>query len=122
MPGLDPGIHEAYQRAISLLEIAPLRIGRVHQIKLPGARPMFDVLLALDRQRRVIVFFEMNELLEAVCFGEACNGTCAVLLRTPHQIVRYSDVQCAAWLIREDIDVILCHRESHHGLPGQARQ
>jgi hypothetical protein len=49
-----------------IVQIAPSGIVSDNQINLPLARPMLDVLLALESSDRRIVRFEIDELFDSI--------------------------------------------------------
>src|SRR5580704_12885753 len=58
----------------TLPQIAPVWIERADQIDLPLARPMLDVLFALNRGHGSCVLFVVDQHLDAVRFREAATS------------------------------------------------
>jgi hypothetical protein len=54
---------------------------------------VLEVLLALDGDSWIVVFFEVYELPNSVATREARNLMCAVLKDPAHEIVRDADIQ-----------------------------
>ena len=72
--GHDGGVVGATRLLVQrLVEIIPIGIHAVDQADFPGARPVLQVALALDRQADVVEPFVINESLQAVGFCEAVD-------------------------------------------------
>ena len=83
---------------------------------------MLDVFLPVDRRRWIAVLLKMDEHLELISTREARNDSLPMLIGSSHEVIGDADIKRAARNIRDDINEILSHDGSHHGLPGQARQ
>ena len=70
-------------------EVVPLRVGLKNQSNLPGSRPMLHVVLALDRSLNCFVMFEVDQALDRILLGKACNQPIPMLVNSPHKIVRH---------------------------------
>src|SRR5580698_4169087 len=58
-------------RCYRRIEIVPIWICRENRTNLPGARPMLDVVFALDRVTDVLELLKINKPLQPIPFGEA---------------------------------------------------
>ena len=56
---------------------------------------MLKIPLPLPRRTHVIVVFGKYEPPQAILLGEAFDETHAVFARTPREVVRHADIQCA---------------------------
>jgi hypothetical protein len=74
------------------VEITPSRILFGNQTRLPDSRPMFDVLFPLDGVKRSRIYFEMDELLAIVPFGETLDKTVFMLVDAADQVSRDADI------------------------------
>ena len=60
-------------------------------------RPSFDAPLAFDGVLEGVVLLEIDQNLDAMFLGEAFDQAFSVLPNAATQIIRHTDVQCAAW-------------------------
>ena len=117
IPGLVPGIHRSampigrhgaytWQRRI---EVLPVRISSLDQVYLPGARPLFHGLLALDCMLDISEFLEPNEGADTVFAGESGREALRVLFDTTNETVRDANVKRPSRFACEDVDPISQH-------------
>jgi hypothetical protein len=109
MAGLVPAIHESGD---PIVKIIPARIAREDQTHFPPSRPVFHVLLALDRRADVGMAFREYEPFEAVSLCEALGHTLPVLPHALGKIARDTRVQGAVRPIGHDVDPSLLHSET----------
>src|SRR5690348_16930813 len=88
-----------------LIKITPFGVGLRDQARLPGARPMLHVLLALNRLINRIVNFEIDKLVDAETLGVPGNESVLVFVNAPNQILRDADVNGAPGAAGENIDI-----------------
>jgi hypothetical protein len=117
MAGLVPAIHVFVvgSRVQVFVEIAPVGISGVDQAHLPGARPVFDVALALDGVADVLVELGQDETLEAIPASEAVDQTLAMLMRAARHIARHAGVERAVGPPRINVSV-QAERELHSAM------
>jgi len=89
MAGLVPAIHVLKD---SRVEIVPSRIVNDNLANFPGARPMLDRFLTLDRVANVVEHLEKYKPIEAVSFEESSDCTGSMFIYATHQIGRYANV------------------------------
>jgi hypothetical protein len=63
----------------ALIEIFPVWVHLVDQSEFPRARPMFQVLLALQSVPDIVVKFVIDETFQAIALGEAVDETFPML-------------------------------------------
>src|SRR5262245_59629723 len=80
MPALVAGIHALLHSLQCIVEIIPLRIGRVDKARFPCPRPMFHCLLTLDRGADIVTGLVPDKSLKSVPFREPVHETVAVLV------------------------------------------
>src|SRR6202022_4292005 len=78
-----------------LVEVFPLRVGLVDQRKLPHARPMLQVLLALQSVAYVIVWFVVHKAFQTVALAEAVDNAFAMFPNAAREVARHPNVECA---------------------------
>jgi len=100
---LDPAIHHEKSAADISVEIAPFWIEGYDEIDFPLARPMLDVLFALDRQRNRFVLLVVDEHLHIVTLREAFNESLSMFECAPNEIVGDANVQRSTRFSSEDI-------------------
>ena len=71
-------------------QIVPLPIGCDNQSNLPGARPVFDVMFALDGVGHRLEFLEVDEPFESILFRKAFDEAGPMLEYPADKIVRSS--------------------------------
>ena len=76
----------------------------MNELHLPTARPMLDVMLALDGVSDVIELLTIDQHLEAISLGKAFGRSLAMLKRSPGNIVRDADIKSAVASIRHDVN------------------
>jgi hypothetical protein len=75
-----------------VIQISPGGIVANNQINLPFARPVLDVLLALEYSDRGIVRFEVDKSLDSISPGKAANEPFAMFVNAANEVVRHPDV------------------------------
>ena len=68
---------------------------------------MLYVLLALNRQRRRIVDFKIDQALDLIAFGVSWNCLLPVLIDAADEVIRNTDVKSYVATARQDVDVEL---------------
>src|SRR4051812_28420402 len=128
MPGTSPGMTDMRFKRLSIAKSTchrdrPSWIHSVNQPDLPGARPMFDGLLALDCRADVIVMLIVDEQFEPVLFGETVDETLSVLVGALWQQARHPGVKDAVAPARHHIDPATRHPASkaRRGCPEHVR-
>jgi hypothetical protein len=89
-----------------LVEIRPFWIDLFDQTNLPGAVPLFDSLLPINRVTDIVKGLDVNHVMDVVSSGKAPNETFAVLVSASHDIVRHTRVEHAIRAAGEDVDII----------------
>jgi hypothetical protein len=107
MAGLVPAIHVLLRNGLE--EIFPIRICGDNRSDLPRARPMFDIVLALDGISNIIKFFEIDESLQSMALGKAFDESGAMFEYPPDEIVRHADIQDAVGAIGQNVNIPTCH-------------
>src|SRR5205809_1133684 len=79
MAGLVPAIHDLSE---GVIQVEPLWVVCVDEPDLPGATPVLDVLLALNRTSDVVECLEVNEGLQTVALREACDSSDTMFVNT----------------------------------------
>jgi hypothetical protein len=77
MAGLVPAIHVLLRDCLE--EIVPIRICSDNHSDLPRARPMFDVVLALNGVSDIVKNLKVNEPLQPMPFGKTFDEAGAML-------------------------------------------
>src|SRR6266436_1780895 len=90
-------------------EVVPIRICGDNRSDLPRARPMFDVVLALDSVTDVVESLEIGQPLQAVLLGEAIDESRAMLEDAANKIVCHPDIENAVRTIGQNINVPTFH-------------
>jgi hypothetical protein len=75
MAGLVPATHESDE---PIVKVIPARITREDQTHFPPSRPVFHVLLALDRRADIGMAFREHEPFESLSLCEALSHTLPV--------------------------------------------
>ncbi len=70
---------------------------------------MLDVVFALDGVTDVVEFFEIDQSLQSIPFGEAFDESRAMFEDAVDKIVRHPNVQNAVRTIGQNINVTACH-------------
>jgi len=101
-PGHDGAVsqHPAMQSDERVVEVIPIGIHCMDEPHLPGARPMFDCLLALDGITDVVEVLIIDETFQPVAFCESLDDSFAVLERAVRQIAGDASVEKPSrWLV-----------------------
>jgi len=109
MAGPVPAIHVLLDDCI--VEIVPGRIIAYNQPNLPRARPMFDVVFALNCRSDVLKSLEINEPLQSVAAGKSFDVSRTMFEHASNEIFRHADVKNAIWAICQNINVSACHAQ-----------
>jgi hypothetical protein len=117
MAGLGPAIHVLLGDGVE--EIVPCWIVSGDQSDFPRARPMLDVVLALNGSSNVIEHLEVDEPLKAVPFGEPLNHSRTMLEHAPNEVARYADIQGTVRTIGHDVNVPTCHADIPQDVDGR---
>jgi hypothetical protein len=88
------------------VEIIPIRILFIDQSRLPIAPPFLEFFLASDRAYGVIENLKQDQLVDPVSLRESRHDLDLVLMDTSNEVVRYTNVQRAVFLTRQDVDVV----------------
>src|SRR5215472_10017537 len=106
MAGLVPAIHESDE---PIVKVIPAWISREDQTHFPPSRPVFHVLLALDRRADIGMAFRECEPFESVPLCETVNRTLFVFPDALGQIARRAFVLGAVRPIGHDVALGLFH-------------
>jgi hypothetical protein len=106
MAGLVPAIHVLNE---PIVEIIPLGIRREDQTHFPPSRPVFHVLLALDRCADIGMTFREYEPFQSVSLCKALSHSLPVFPDATGKVTGNAGVQCAVWPIGHDVDPSLFH-------------
>jgi hypothetical protein len=98
----------AYPLSVSQRSFQP-GFGVKNQTRLPGARPMLDVGLALDRVGDSLVEFHVDESLQGVSLSEAGYAAFAMFMSAPSDVGRYASVKNAVGAVRHDVNPAAGH-------------
>ena len=102
--GLDPAIRES--GVDSLIQIQPIGVVLLDQRQFPGARPVLDVLLALQGVPDVVEFLVVDQSVDTISLCETIGRALPVLPSSAREIVRHADVQGAVPSTGQDVDVV----------------
>src|SRR5439155_9978914 len=87
-----------------IVEVAPLRIMTLNQLKLPGASPFLDPLFAQDRIGHGLVEFGKDQSIDAVIPHKASNRSRPMLPDTTRKVGGYADIERTIALAGENVD------------------
>src|SRR5438105_2911423 len=127
MAGATPG-HDAeripFARDTSLLRNRQIKIIPVGIIDddlsdLPGARPMLDVVLALNGIQNVVKSFEIDQPLQSIPFAETFDKSRTMLEDASDKIIGHADVENAIRTVCQNINASACHVESLQDVDGR---
>src|SRR3984893_10571358 len=93
------------------IEVVPIRICSDNRANLPCARPMLDVVLALDGVADVVEPFEIDQSLQSTPLGKAIDDSTTMFVDAANEIVCHPDIKNAVWSIGQNVDVATCHGE-----------
>jgi hypothetical protein len=121
MAGLVPAIHVLLRNCV--VEIVPIRICGDDQSNLPSARPMLNIVLALDGVSNVVKLLEVDQPFQPIPFSEAIDEAGPMFEHSANQIACYSNVEDAVRTIGQNVNVgrLPCRDTARRGWPGQAR-
>jgi hypothetical protein len=94
------------------VQIAPSRVCRFNQVKLPFAMPALDRLLARDGRFHRFVNLVPGQHMNPIFLGESFDKIAPVLPDALYKIRCHADIQRAVSLAGEDIDAGLLHQLS----------
>ncbi len=101
---------ETERSPIQLIEqIAPMRIVFLDQADFPGAPPFLNPFFAQDGIGHGVVRLKMDELFDAVSFGETRHITHPVLVYALAQIAGDADIERAVRATCKDVNERLFH-------------
>ncbi len=115
MAGLGPAIHEGAARRLTpspiqfLEEVSPFPVFCVNQPDLPGAGPMLDIALALNRRADILVEFLPDEAFQPVPAREPFDEALAMLVGAPSKVCGDAHVERSVRAIRHDVDPAAAH-------------
>src|SRR3954463_7872073 len=107
MAGLVPAIHVLPRDRF--VKIVPVRIESDNLPDLPCARPMLDVVLALNSIADVVELLEIHQPLQSVSPGETCDEPGAMLIDATYEVARHADIQNTVPTVRHNVDPATCH-------------
>src|SRR5665213_168050 len=93
----------------TIVEIIPHWIFREDQRHLPGARPMLEIVLALDRGADVGMTLGVDETLQPVTLGETLCDAFAMFPGALGEIAGDPDVKRAVGSVSHDVDPSFRH-------------
>src|SRR6516225_2144803 len=105
-----------------LIKIVPAWVSRQDELDFPGARPVLQVVLALDSAADAIVALGPDKTLQAVLFREAIGHALAVLPYTAREIAGYPDVKSPVRSVRHDVDLSTLHRSIFSLCPNESNR
>ena len=114
MAGLVPAIplRKAQRLNDLVVKVAPRRVVVRNGSRLPGARPIFDILFSLDRGAGRIEDFEIDELVYSVFFRVALDEFVFVFMDPTDKVTCYARIQRTNGTAREDVQIILLHNRT----------
>ena len=92
-----------------VVKLSPIGVGFFYQFQLPGASPILDLFLTLDRLADVVVHLEPNECVHAMLLGEPIDEIVFVFVDSLYEVGRDSGVQGAISFAGENVDVAWFH-------------
>jgi hypothetical protein len=101
------------------IKVIPVRIAGDNHSDLPRARPMLDIVFALDGITDVVEFLEVNQPLQAVLLGKAIDESRAMFEDSAKEIVCHPDIKDAIWSIGQNINVATRHAEILQDVDGR---
>src|SRR5258708_627523 len=105
-----PGLTRPSTHSCKLIvEGFPIRVIRKDQPNLPGARPMLQISLPLDRGADIVMALGVDETLQAIPLGKALGDTLAMLPRAPRKIAGDADIKNPIWPVGDDVDPSTLH-------------
>ena len=108
MAGLVPAIH-VLLLSDQIVQVVPFRIASQYQSYFPFARPVLDVVFALNRGLDFVVVFEVDQALERIALGESSDNSVPVFVDAPDKVVCHADVQNAVRCTRHQVHVTAAH-------------
>ena len=105
------------------VKVIPVRIDGDNLPDFPRARPVFDVVLALNGIADIVEPFEVDQPLQCISFGETCDESRAVFVDAANEIAGDADIQNAVRTIGQNVNpaTLSCGNSARRGWPGQAR-
>src|SRR5205807_1254840 len=101
------------------IEVVPIWIINDDLSDLPGTRPMFDVVFALDGVADVIKRLEVDQPLQAVSLREAIDESGAMFEDAANEVVCHANVEDTIGSIGQKINVTACHAEIVQDVDGR---
>src|SRR5665213_241522 len=100
-------------------EVIPIGIHSDNLSDFPRARPMLDVVLALDGVADVVELLEIHQPLQSISFGETCDEAGAMFEYTADKVARHANIKDTVWAIGQDVNVATCHAEILQDVDGR---
>jgi hypothetical protein len=114
MPGTRPGMTKKRAEGKSLssnriVQVVPSRIVSQDQSHLPLAKPMLDVVFALDGRLNCFVKLEIDKAFDGVSLRKARDQSIPVFVDSPDKIACHPNVQDAVGCTGHDVNVAAGH-------------
>jgi len=100
-------------------EIVPIWIRGDNRSNLPSARPMLDIVLALNGCADIIKFFEIDQPLQSIPLGETIHKPGTMLKDAADKVACHPHIEDAIWTIGQKINVPTCHMDSLQDVDGR---
>ena len=72
---------------------------------LPGAGPVLDIVLSLDRGLNVVKLFKIDEAFQSVAFCETIDKAGAMFEDSAHKIICDANVKNSVGLVSQYVDI-----------------
>lgn len=83
-----------------VVEVAPFRVVLLNQVELPDPMHLLDRFFSQGCRVGVLVALEINQLMNCVLTGYACDQVAFMVEDTVCQVLGHADVKCAVALAR----------------------
>ena len=118
--GLVPAIPSHWLRRCNVvIEVTPGFVFLGNEPRLPNSRPMFNILLALDRLIRGIVNLKMHQAVYVIALRKTIDHLTFVLIYAADQIACDADIEGAPGAACKDVYVELSHAPSVQNRDGR---
>ena len=92
-----------------IVKIPPFGVGAADQPRLPGARPVLNILFALDCGHDVLVPFDLDQSRQFIAAGELAADARSVFVCAACDVVGDADVQRAIRPVGHDVNPATLH-------------
>jgi hypothetical protein len=99
--------------------IVPFRIVDDNFSNLPRARPMLDIMLAVNRITNVVEPLKIDQSLQPMLFGETIDESGTMFEYTADKITCHANVQDAVGTVGQNVNVSTCHTDILQDVDGR---